>query len=262
MEIFKESRGVKYTTEIINNGDYEGVVIDVNGIQVVRIERNAMTGERFVYVWDGQDEDYSEKVQFFPFKNKDEKTDKEKLETVYFAVVDTYDELTGKPILKEEEVLLNKDFYERFKLFNDEDPVFIHWAEEYDVIRLGAHDYLIINIRDVSGEETKNVYERLRTEPLGDIEKIVDWIESDCQNEILAEEEIIINGKKLDFLEATILYELVYGALEYGVQSEGYLDDASGIPPHKQKMILKKLEELFRGEVIPNGKRRTITKQN
>lgn len=253
MEIFKDSRGVKYTIETKSDGVFEALIIDANDTQIVRIERNAMTGERFVYVWDGQDEDYSEKVQFFPFKNKGEKTDKEKLETVYFAVVDTYDELTGKPILKEEEVLLNKDFYERFKLFNDEDPVFIHWAEEYDVVRLGVHDYLIINIRDVSGEETKSVYNRLRTEPLGDIEKPVDWIESDCQNGILTEEEILINGEKLDFLEATVLHELVCGALEYGVQSESYLDDAARIPPHKQKTILKKLEELFRGEMIPNG---------
>ena len=70
MEIFKDSRGVKYTINTQTDGDFEALIIDANDTQIVRIERNAMTGERFVYVWDGQEEDYTEKVQFFPFKNK------------------------------------------------------------------------------------------------------------------------------------------------------------------------------------------------
>lgn len=69
LELFTERKGtVKYTFDVISNGDYEGIAIDVNGKDLVRIERDAMTGERHVYIWNETDEDYIEKIQFNPFK--------------------------------------------------------------------------------------------------------------------------------------------------------------------------------------------------
>ena len=175
MDIFKDSRGVKYTIETKSDVDFETIIIDANDTQIVRIERDAMTGERFVYVWDGQAEDYAEKIQFFPFKNEDERMNKEKLETVYFAVVDTYDGLTGEPILKNEEVILNEEIYRVFKDYPENDDVYIHWSEKYEVVRLDVNEYLLVNFTDTGGNVRKGVYERFKTEPLGDIERFIDW---------------------------------------------------------------------------------------
>ena len=68
LELFTEGKGtVKYTFDVISNRDYEGIAIDANGRELVRIERDAMTGERHVYVWNETDEDYIKKVKFNPF---------------------------------------------------------------------------------------------------------------------------------------------------------------------------------------------------
>ena len=43
----------------------EGVIIDVTGKQIARIEKDKDTGRSFVYVWNGIEEDYIEKIEIF-----------------------------------------------------------------------------------------------------------------------------------------------------------------------------------------------------
>lgn len=47
----------------IATGTHQGVVVDVNDKQLVRIETDVETGKTFVYVWNGVDEDYTTKVE-------------------------------------------------------------------------------------------------------------------------------------------------------------------------------------------------------
>ena len=45
--------------------DREGVIIDVTGRQIIRIEKDKDTGRSFVYVWNGIEEGYTEKIEIF-----------------------------------------------------------------------------------------------------------------------------------------------------------------------------------------------------
>lgn len=47
----------------IDTDTHNGVVVDVNGEQLVRIETDVETGKTCVYVWNGVDEDYTTKVE-------------------------------------------------------------------------------------------------------------------------------------------------------------------------------------------------------
>lgn len=47
----------------IATGTHQGVIVALNGEQLVRIETDVETGKTFIYVWNGVDEDYTTKVE-------------------------------------------------------------------------------------------------------------------------------------------------------------------------------------------------------
>ena len=71
--------------------------------------------------------------------------------------------------------------------------------------------------------------------------------------ELYVKEEVIINGKRLTAVESTVLLELVNGADYFGVQYEGFLEEASGIDKDQQKEIVSNLLGLFKGDMSPRG---------
>lgn len=57
--------------------------------------------------------------------------------------------------------------------------------------------------------------------------------------------QIKINGEVLNEKETVIIKELIYGALQYGVQSEGYLEDTEHISKDEQVAILENFHSQF-----------------
>ena len=51
------------------------------------------------------------------------------------------------------------------------------------------------------------------------------------------------NNKELTSKEVTVIEELVYGALQYGVQSSGYLEDEKGLSPDEQIKIIEGIQK-------------------
>lgn len=54
---------------------------------------------------------------------------------------------------------------------------------------------------------------------------------------------IKINDKRLTDKEVTVIEELVYGALQYGVQSSGFLEDEKNIPRDEQIEIIEGIQK-------------------
>lgn len=96
-----------------------------------------------------------------------------KLETVYFAVVDYIDFVTGEFILDNEELILNEDDYCKYSKHDDEDDFYIHWSEKYEVLRITDTHYLIVNYENIGGERFENVFDILEIEKMGVLNKVV-----------------------------------------------------------------------------------------
>lgn len=58
-------------------------------------------------------------------------------------------------------------------------------------------------------------------------------------------DEIIINGKKLNADQTTILIEAIYGNVQFGTQCEGWLEDACGISVDRQMEIVNEVDNMF-----------------
>lgn len=58
---------IKDNYQVINvdTGEREGIIIDVSRKQIARIETDKDTGRSFIYVWNGIEEDYIEKIEIF-----------------------------------------------------------------------------------------------------------------------------------------------------------------------------------------------------
>ena len=52
----------------IDTGEHEGIIIDIGGEQILRIETEKDTGRSFVYVWNGIEEDHVTKIEIFNIK--------------------------------------------------------------------------------------------------------------------------------------------------------------------------------------------------
>lgn len=96
-----------------------------------------------------------------------------KLETVYFAVVDYIDFITREVVLDNEQLILSEDDYDRYSKNDDTDDVFIVWSEMYEVLRISDTHYIIVNYENMSGERFENVFDNLFVEKLGKLEKVV-----------------------------------------------------------------------------------------
>lgn len=58
-------------------------------------------------------------------------------------------------------------------------------------------------------------------------------------------DEIIINGKKLNADQTTILIEAINGNAQFGTQYEGFLEDACGMSIDKQMEIVNEVDNMF-----------------
>ena len=57
-----------YKVMEFDTGEHDGVIVDLDREQFVRIETDKETSRSFVYVWNGIEEDYVAKIEIFNIK--------------------------------------------------------------------------------------------------------------------------------------------------------------------------------------------------
>ena len=60
-----------YKVMEFDTGEHDGVIVDLDREQFVRIETDKETSRSFVYVWNGIEEDYVAKIEIFNIREED-----------------------------------------------------------------------------------------------------------------------------------------------------------------------------------------------
>ena len=60
-----------YKVMEFDTGCHDGVIVDLDREQFVRIETEKDTGRSFVYVWNGIEEDHVAKIEIFNIREED-----------------------------------------------------------------------------------------------------------------------------------------------------------------------------------------------
>lgn len=68
MKLYEDSSGSEYSFDILDIGlhhesTHQGIAIDIDEEQIVRIEHDVVTNKTYVYVWNGVDEDFVSKTE-------------------------------------------------------------------------------------------------------------------------------------------------------------------------------------------------------
>lgn len=97
------------------------------------------------------------------------------------------------------------------------------WSEHFPIYQIGLSDVV--------------ESELFLTSALKELEKE--------ETHLWKNEVIIINGVKLTERQSTVLVEAIYGHVEFGIQYEGFLEEACGISPEEQKEAIHEINEMF-----------------